>query len=330
MKWRGSLPRGHSLDIPQRLQTWLGAVAEPSNSFNSMSDLAAAHRQLQDAVQSDDAARAAHKELERRYRESQQRAKKAQEAVTQALERLSKAHVTFLGLQKTQVGVDVNKLRKHEVASVQAAADKLVRSWKSVVEQHQQHHAQPRAAPRPASAAAPGGSAHRPLESRGAREGRPAQVLDSVRDENGRVERRVAHPDSHEDQLALREAEEAERMWEAQMGGGSGGGGGGGSGGGGGGGGAGPRGRWTSAEVSEAQEPRHASRAGGAISRPPPSQEQRRQAVGAQLKQRYEQLERAKKSRQLVSLETAEVPKKEKRKAEAAGSAGGSLRAKLG
>ena len=137
MKWRGSLPRGHSLDIPQRLQTWLGAVAEPSNSFNSMSDLAAAHRQLQDAVQSDDAARAAHKELERRYRESQQRAKKAQEAVTQALERLSKAHVTFLGLQKTQVGVDVNKLRKHEVASVQAAADKLVRSWKSVVEQHQ-------------------------------------------------------------------------------------------------------------------------------------------------------------------------------------------------
>ena len=52
--------------------------------------------------------------------------------------------------------------------------------------------------------------------------------------------------------------------------------------------------------------------------------------VGAQLKQRYEQLERAKKSRQLVSLDTAEVPKKEKRKAEAAGSAGGSLRAKLG
>ena len=281
-----------------------------------MSDLAAAHRQLQDAVQSDDAARAAHKELERRYRESQQRAKKAQEAVTQALERLSKAHVTFLGLQKTQVGVDVNKLRKHEVASVQAAADKLVRSWKSVVEQYQQHHAQPRVAPRPASAAAPGGSAHRPAESRGAREGRPAQVLDSVRDENGRVERRVAHPDSHEDQLALREAEEAERMWDAQMGGGSGGGGG-------------PRGRWTSDEESEAQEPRHASRAGGAISRPPPSQEQR-QAVGAQLKQRYEQLERAKKSRQLVSLETAEVPKKEKRKAEASGSAGGSLRAKLG
>ena len=282
-----------------------------------MSDLAAAHRQLQDAVQSDDAARAAHKELERRYRESQQRAKKAQEAVTQALERLSKAHVTFLGLQKTQVGVDVNKLRKHEVASVQAAADKLVRSWKSVVEQYQQHHAQPRAAPRPASAAAPGGSVHRPAESRGAREGRPAHVLDSVRDENGRVERRVAHPDSHEDQLALREAEEAERMWDAQMGGGSGGG-------------AGPRGRWTSAEESEAQEPRHASRAGGAISRPPSSQEQRRQAVGAQLKQRYEQLERAKKSRQLVSLDTAEVPKKEKRKAEASGSAGGSLRAKLG
>ena len=45
-------------------------------------------------------------------------------------------------------------------------------------------------------------------------------VLDSVRDENGRVERRVAHPDSHEDQLALSEAAEAERMWEEKMGGG--------------------------------------------------------------------------------------------------------------
>ena len=294
-----------------------------------MSDLAAAHRQLQDAVQSDDTARAAHKELERRYRASQQRAKKAQEAVTQALERLSKANVTFIGLQKTQVGVDVNKLRKHEVASVQAAADKLVRSWKSVVEQHQHHHIQPtaRAAPRPASAAAPGGSAHRPAEGRSAREGKAAHVLDSVRDENGRVERRVAHPDSHEDQLALREAEEAERMWEAQMGGGSGGGGS--RGGGGSGGSSDPRGRWatSSDEEAEAEEARHASRADGAPSRPS-AQEQRRQVAGAQLKQRYEQLERAKKSRQLVSLQTAEVPKKEKRKAEA--SAGGSLRAKLG
>ena len=301
-----------------------------------MSDLAAAHRQLQDAVQSDDTARTAHKELERRYRASQQRAKKAQEAVTQALERLSKANVTFLGLQKTQVGVDVNKLRKHEVTSVQVAADKLVRSWKSVVEQHQHHHIQPtaRAAPRPASAAAAGGSAHRPAEGRGVREVRATQVLDSVRDENGRVERRGAHPDSHEDQLALREAEEAERMWDAQMGGGSGGGGGrgGGSGsrgGGGSGGGSGSRGRWTASsdEEAEAEEAPHASRAGGAPSRPS-AQEQRRQVAGAQLKQRYEQIERAKKSRQLVSLETAEVPKKEKRKAEA--SAGGSLRAKLG
>ena len=306
-----------------------------------MSDLAAAHRQLQDAVQSDETARAAHKELERRYRASQQRAKKAQEAVTQALERLSKANVTFIGLQKTQVGVDVNKLRKHEVASVQAAADKLVRSWKSVVEQHQHHHIQPtaRAAPRPASAAAPGGSAHRPAEGRSAREGKAAHVLDSVRDENGRVERRVAHPDSHEDQLALREAEEAERMWDAQMGGGGGSRGSGGSGGGGGGGGSrggggsggssDPRGRWatSSDEEAEAEEARHASRADGAPSRPS-AQEQRRQVAGAQLKQRYEQLERAKKSRQLVSLQTAEVPKKEKRKAEA--SAGGSLRAKLG
>ena len=287
-----------------------------------MSDLAAAHRQLQDAVQSDDTARAAHKELERRYRASQQRAKQAQEAVTQALERLSKVNVTFLGLQKTQVGVDVNKLRKHEVASVQVAADKLVRSWKSVVEQHQHHHFQPtaRAAPRPASAAAPGGSAHRPAEGRGAREARAAQVLDSVRDENGRVERRVAHPDSHEDQLALREAEEAERMWDAQMGGGSGGGGGGGGGGsgsgGGGGGGSGSRSGGGGGGGGGG------SRGGGG------EQEQRRQVAGAQLKQRYEQLERAKKSRQLVSLETAEVPKKQKRKAEA--STGGSLRAKLG
>ena len=99
-----------------------------------MSDLAAAYRQLLDAVQSDDTARTSHKELERKYRASQQRAKKAQEAVTQALERLSKANVTFLGLQKTQVGVAVNKLRKHEVPAVQAAADKLVRSWKSVAD----------------------------------------------------------------------------------------------------------------------------------------------------------------------------------------------------
>lgn len=56
-----------------------------------------------------------------------------------------------------------------------------------------------------------------------------SDVLDSVRDIYGRVERRIADPDSHEDQLALSEAAEAERMWEEQMGRGRAAGGGGGS-----------------------------------------------------------------------------------------------------
>ena len=44
------------------------------------------------------------------------------------------------------------------------------------------------------------------------------------------MERRIADPDSHEDQLALQERAEAEAMWEEQMGRGRGGGGGGGGG----------------------------------------------------------------------------------------------------
>ena len=200
----------------------------------TMSDLSAAHQQLQDAIQADEQARRELAEIEKRYRASQAKAKRGQEALDQALARLGKTHVTFIGLSKTQVGVtvsspgvarphrspafsrtllaslspgyrtparhravccgaalQVNKLRKHEKPAVQAAAEKLVRSWKSLVDQHQHHHIQPPPPARPASAAPVSRGGQSPGPSRGAQNPGPSRVLDAVRDEHGHVEARA-------------------------------------------------------------------------------------------------------------------------------------------
>jgi len=258
----------------------MSGVSAPSSA------LSAAHQQLQDAIAFDDEARTELKELEKRFRASQAKAKKGQEGIATALQRLDKTHVTFIGLTKTSAGVTVNKLRKHDVASIANDADKLVRRWKSLVEQHQARSlpTQKPPAQNPASSSAVARPAAAP--SRGA-------VLDAVRDEHGRVERRVAHPDSHEDQLALDEAAEAERMWEDQMGSGFGRGGSASGGGGGGG--------------SSSREP------------PPPlrrtrsaqdEKSQRLQVAGHMLKDMYRDIEAGKKSRQAVMLAPNQMPKR--------------------
>ena len=99
-----------------------------------------------------------------------------------------------------------------------------------------------------------------------------------------------------------------------------GGGGGGGSGGSGGGGGAPPLRRTRS--LTEGDPPQKQA--------VPSAQEQRRSAVGSQIKQRYQQIEEAKRSRQMLQLSTSQLPGG-KRKAPASASAqGGGLRKKLG
>lgn len=251
------------------------SVSAPSSA------LSAAHQQLQDAVAFDDDARTELKELEKRYRASQAKAKKGQEGVSAALQRLDKTHVTFIGLTKTSAGVTVNKLRKHDVASIANDADKLVRRWKSLVEQHQARslpmQRPPTQQPTSSSAVARSTAA---APSRGT-------VLDAVRDEHGRVERRVAHPDSQEDQLALDEAAEAERMWEEQMGSGSG------------------SGRGCSAGSSSSREPPPLCR-----TRSQDEKLQRLQEAGHMLKDMYRDIEASKKSRQAVLLEPNQMPKR--------------------
>ena len=148
-------------------------------------DLSSAHRQLQDAVQADEDARHELSEIEKQYRACQAKAKQGRELLEQALQRLSKTHVTFMGLSKTQVGVTVNKLRKHEKPSVQAAADKLVRSWKSIVEQHQYHHKSAPVQP------APGQPVSATPNFRGVQGSGTCRVLDAVPDEYGHVEVRI-------------------------------------------------------------------------------------------------------------------------------------------
>jgi len=170
-------------------------------------DLGRLHRSLQDAASAESDAASEVERLETELRAAVSRAKAKRSALLGVLEDLKRKPVTVAALEKTLVGVTVNGLRRHEHESVAAKAEDLVRSWKTVVEGGSTWGALAGGAA--AGRAAPGSSSWG---------GHGAGVLDEVCDEDGNVERRRAHPDSHEDQLALREAAEVERMWEEQMG----------------------------------------------------------------------------------------------------------------
>jgi hypothetical protein len=176
-------------------------------------DLGRLHRTLQDAVSAEAVAAAEVEQLEFQLKTALAVAKAKRAELLSLLDDLTKRPVTVAALEKTLVGVTVNGLRKHESPAVAAKSETLVRLWKALVESGKTWGslaAGPAASSRPSA----------PSSSRGPSP--KTAVLDMVRDEDGRVERRRAHPDSHEDQLALSEAAEAERMWEEMMGGGGG------------------------------------------------------------------------------------------------------------
>ncbi|EOD27019.1 hypothetical protein EMIHUDRAFT_449414, partial [Emiliania huxleyi CCMP1516] len=186
------------------------------------------HRTLQDAISEEEGAAAELERAEAVLRRAAARAKASRTALAERLDELASRPLTVTVLEKTLIGVTVNALRKHATPAIAAKSERLVRGWKTLA-----------------------------LADR---------VLDEVRDEDGRVERRRAHPDSLEDALALREAREAERMWEERMGGGGSGGGGGGGGGG---------------------------RGDG-------RDEAARRAAAERLRERYRSIEEAKRSREIV------------------------------
>mmetsp|Transcript_31821 Transcript_31821/g.102804 ORF Transcript_31821/g.102804 Transcript_31821/m.102804 type:complete len:258 (-) Transcript_31821:52-825(-) len=176
-------------------------------------DLGRLHRTLQDAVSAEADVAAEIERLDSQLKLAHAQAKAKRAELLSLLDNLTRRPVTVAALEKTLVGVTVNGLRKHESPAVAAKSEILVRSWKALVESGKTWGS---LAGSSAASAKPSG----PSFSRGL--GPRTAVLDEVRDEDGRVERRRAHPDSHEDQLALSEAAEAERMWEEAMGGGGG------------------------------------------------------------------------------------------------------------
>ena len=127
--------------------------------------------------------------------------------------------VTVEALQRTGVGVAVNRLRKHGSGSVAQESRELVETWKKIALRGDR-----RGVKAPLSAVVGKGAVGNrdlPQPTR-APDSAPRRVLDVVVDDKGRVERRIADPDSHEDVLAMREASEAEAMWEQAMGSGRG------------------------------------------------------------------------------------------------------------
>ena len=149
-----------------------------------------------------------------------ERVTKHEDTISATLKTLTARTVTIDSLHRTQIGTTVNKLRKCEATKIAEASQGLVLAWKALVERGDRtgvRLGEAKAAPRPSSS--PSQSSHPPVprgSPLGVAVARRTDVLDSVRDDRGRVERRIADPDSHEDQLALREAAEAERMWEEQ------------------------------------------------------------------------------------------------------------------
>ncbi|KAL1521393.1 hypothetical protein AB1Y20_021059 [Prymnesium parvum] len=186
--------------------------------------LASDHENLQIACrQREDALKEAEK-LKRQIHDAQkalravnERVSKHEETISTVLESLGKRTITIDSLHRTQVGITVNKLRKCSVAKIAGLSNKLIMAWKALAERGDRTGAKLGEVPSGSTTA----TTHSPSRGhgRGIESGRPrSNVLDSVHDEHGRVERRVADPDNPEDELALREKAEAERMWEAQMG----------------------------------------------------------------------------------------------------------------
>jgi len=155
------------------------------------------HRTLQDAISEEEGAAAELERAEAVLRRAAARAKASRTALAERLDELASRPLTVTVLEKTLIGVTVNALRKHATPAIAAKSERLVRGWKTLVEGSKTW-----------GTLATGGAAPAGAASSSRAEALADRVLDEVRDEDGRVERRRAHPDSLEDALALREARE--------------------------------------------------------------------------------------------------------------------------
>ncbi|KAL3914842.1 MAG: hypothetical protein SGPRY_007479, partial [Prymnesium sp.] len=175
---------------------------------------------LSRCVQEAEKARESIMEAQKALRAANDRMSKHEETILSVLKALSTRTVTIESLHRTQVGATVNKLRKLEVSKISELSQRIVLAWKSLVERGDRTGAKigeiSSTPPSRAISASSSQHSRSPVGAGGA--ARHAGVLDIVRDEHGRVERRIADPDSHEDQLALQEAAEAERIWQEKFG----------------------------------------------------------------------------------------------------------------
>eukprot|EP00965_Chrysotila_dentata_P257564 6212927-Pleurochrysis_carterae.AAC.6 len=199
--------RNTLLDRTQRFPARPMAVVSISEEMVRM------NKQITEVMELEDKAKREVAELEQQLKAAQQRKKSRRASLLTMLQQLRSKPVTVKALEKSLIGVSVNKLRKHEHEPIATTSEQIVRAWKTIVEKTE-GRAVPQSSQR-GSAASHSRSPH-PTPPK-----REAGVLDMVRDDRGRVEKRRADPDCFEDQLALTEAEMAERMWEEQMGGGS-------------------------------------------------------------------------------------------------------------
>ena len=176
--------------------------------------LAGIHRELEEAIDAEAEAVQTAEQAARTLASARARARQQVAAMTSLLERLHKQPVSVAMLQRTGVGRTVNRLRTHATPQLAAKSTALVRSWKLLVEQAER-------APAPHGAPAPRRAIRRLADEAAPSPQRVGQkrLLDTARDDHGRVERRYADPDSLEDQLAAEEAQMAEAMWEEKMGG---------------------------------------------------------------------------------------------------------------
>ncbi len=176
--------------------------------------LAGLHRELEEAIDAEAEAVQTAEQAARTLASARARARQQVAAMTSVLERLHRQPVSVAMLQRTGVGRTVNRLRTHATPQLAAKSTTLVRSWKLLVEQAER-------APAPLGAPAPRRAIRRIADEDVPSPQRVGhkRLLDTARDDHGRVERRYADPDSLEDQLAAEEAQMAEAMWEEKMGG---------------------------------------------------------------------------------------------------------------
>jgi len=260
---------------------------------------------------------------EQALKDAQARAKKGCERLLSLLNELGGKTVTVKALEKSMIGVTVNKLRKHALSAVSAQSEVLVRKWKAVVERSDPALLSSRSSTSVGSSLMAAGkqrlaSQHNPRldaphsskgtgqrRAQSSTQGHSAMVLDSVRDDRGRLELRVADLDSHEDQLALSEAALAEQMWEEKMGSASCM--------------SGPatlrrtRSWQNDQDKSPERRPEHATQ-------PVSSEALKREAVSAQIRERYRQIEMHKQERKLVRLDSAPPQAARKRPRDSAAS----------